>query len=249
MKPYASGDGWTLYHGDALDVLRHLPPNSVDATITDPPYSSGGFTRTDRNSDPRTKYLTNSSAKAAELVNFGGDNRDPRSFLLWCGLWLGLCLRASKPGAFVGMFADWRQLPMAADAVQIGGFVWRGIAPWRKPMSRPQRGRPKNECEYLVWGSAGPMTTEGPCHPGYFEGSAPAGRRRLHVTQKSLPVTREIVKICSPGGVVLDPFLGSGTTGVAAILEGRRFIGIEQMTAHLDKAAERMMNPHKELTG
>lgn len=241
MKPYASGPGWELYRGDSLDVLRSLEPASVDAVITDPPYSSGGFTRTDRNADPATKYLTNDSRKAAELSTFGGDSRDARSFLLWCGLWLGLCLRASKSGAFVGLFTDWRQIALTIDAVQIGGFVYRGIAPWRKPMSRPQKGRPKNECEYLVWGSAGPMPMDGPCHPGWFEGSAPSGNKRVHITQKPDNVMREIVRICPPGGVVLDPFVGSGATGVAAILEGRRFIGIERSEAHLETAARRIL--------
>lgn len=51
---------------------------------------------------------------------------------------------------------------------------------------------------------------------------------------------RDMVKIVPPGGVIVDPFMGSGTTGVAAILEGRRFVGVERVEHHLDTATRRI---------
>jgi site-specific DNA-methyltransferase (adenine-specific) len=50
---------------------------------------------------------------------------------------------------------------------------------------------------------------------------------RKHVAQKPLSVMRELVRIVVPGGLVLDPFAGAGTTGLAALAEGRRFLGFE----------------------
>lgn len=226
--PYHQDDTVTTYHGDALAVLANLPAESVDALVTDPPYSSGGMTRADRaGQSVKAKYVQTGSGSQGRLADFAGDNRDQRGYEYWCALWLSEALRAVKPGGAVCLFTDWRQLPVTTDIIQAGGFVWRGIVPWYKPGARPQVGKFTAACEYVVWGSRGVMaTTKGtPVLPGFFQATAP--REREHITQKPLDVMRQIVKIAPPGGTVLDPFMGSGTTGVAAVLEGRRFIGAE----------------------
>ncbi len=123
-----AGGRWVLHQGDALAVLRSMPDASVDAVITDPPYSSGGFTRGDRSLPPAMKYTMNGTK--IERPTFAGDNRDQRSFGYWCALWLGECLRVAKPGAPLCVFTDWRQLPTMTDAIQAGGWVWRGIVDW-----------------------------------------------------------------------------------------------------------------------
>lgn len=130
----------TLYHGDALRLLTQLPDAHVDAVVTDPPYSSGGFTRGDRAQGTGTKY-SQSGYSGADLTDFAGDNRDQRGYLAWCALWMGEALRVTKPGGLILAFTDWRQLPTTTDAVQCGGWLWRGIVPWNKPTARPQQGR------------------------------------------------------------------------------------------------------------
>jgi site-specific DNA-methyltransferase (adenine-specific) len=72
------------------------------------------------------------------------------------------------------------------------------------------------------------------CLPGFFQAIAPRGRE--HITQKPLPVMRELVKIAPEGGTVIDPFMGAGTNGVAALAEGRNFIGAE-LTPHFQQVA------------
>lgn len=236
--PYYTDELVTLYHGDALAVLAQLETGSVDALITDPPYSSGGMTRADRAGDVHTKYVQNDSLSGQALGAFGGDNRDQRAYGYWCALWLGEALRVVKPGGVAALFTDWRQLPMTTDALQAGGFVWRGLVPWYKPTARPQAGRFTAQCEYVVWGSAGPMPIDltAAVLPGFYQASPP--RDREHITQKPVDVMRQIVKICPRDGTVVDPFMGSGTTGVAAVIEGRRFVGAE-MTPHFAEVAER----------
>lgn len=227
----------TLYRGDALAVLRELPDASVDAVITDPPYSSGGMVRSDRVQDVHTKYVSSDSGSGNDLAAFSGDSRDSRGYHFWVALWLGECIRVVKVGGIAALFTDWRQLPTTTDALQAGGFVWRGVVPWYKPAGRPVQGRWANSCEYVVWGSNGPrdlMALDGIALPGFYQASPP--REREHITQKPLSVMRELVKIVPPGGVILDPFMGSGTTGVAALNEGRRFIGVE-LTEHYAKVA------------
>lgn len=78
----------------------------------------------------------------------------------------------------------------------------------------------------------------GDCLPGFFE--APAPREREHITQKPIEVMREIVRICPLGGRVLDPFAGSATTGVAALLEGRMFTGFELSPHFIEVGSRRL---------
>lgn len=236
-EPYwSSPDGRAvLYAGDALAILPSLPDASVDAVIADPPYSSGGWTRADRTLDVHSKYVNSDSARGSELAVFAGDNRDQRAYGYWCALWLGECLRVTKPGGTCLLFTDWRQLPVTSDALQAGGWIWRGIVPWVKPDARPQSGRFNAQCEYVVWGSAGAMATEGECLPGFYNSIAP--RNRTHIAQKPVKVMRGLVRIAPEGGTVLDPFMGSGTTGCAAVIEGRSFIGAE-LTPHYQREAQ-----------
>ena len=192
--------------------------------------------------DPSTKYLSSNSQLAAYLPQFGGDNRDQRAYLTWCSLWLGECLRIVEPGRAAVLFTDWRQLPTTTDALQCGGFVWRGIAPWLKPLARPQMGRIAAAAEFVVWGTAGPSADDEKigCIPGHHIASAPSGGDREHVTQKPESTMRWLVSPCPAEGAVLDPFVGSGTTGAAAVATGRSFVGIEREPAYLDIAARRL---------
>lgn len=237
MKPYYSDGPATLYRGDALAVLRELPDASVDAVITDPPYSSGGAFRGDRTGSTGTKYVRD---RVNRLDDFAGDNRDQRSFGYWCALWLGEAMRVARPGALIAVATDWRQLPTVTDAIQAGGWVWRGVAVWAKDNPRPQLGRPAAACEFYVWGTAGARSLEGEALPGWWFAKALRGDQRQHQTEKPLDVTRDLVRSAPPGGVVLDPFAGSGTTGVAALLEGRRFVGVELTEHYAQVSANRL---------
>jgi site-specific DNA-methyltransferase (adenine-specific) len=223
---------YTVHQGDALAILPALDPGTIDLVLADPPYNSGGRTGAERGGQSaRGKYVSGDAGH--ELADFPGDNRDQRSFTLWLSLILGGCLRLARPGASALVFCDWRQLPATSDALQAAGWTWRGIIPWRKPISRPTANGFRRECEYVLWGSHGPPVRHAePVYlPGLVEGSQPRGRGRVHITQKPVEVLRQLIQVCPSGGVVLDPFAGSGSTGVAALLEGLGFIGIE-LTAH-----------------
>jgi site-specific DNA-methyltransferase (adenine-specific) len=74
--------------------------------------------------------------------------------------------------------------------------------------------------------------------PGFFQAHPP--RDREHITQKPLNVMRQLVRIAPKGGAVLDPFMGSGSTGVAAATEGYGFIGVEMSPAHCETARSRI---------
>jgi site-specific DNA-methyltransferase (adenine-specific) len=240
VTPYYADERAQLYRGDALAVLRDLPDASVDALITDPPYSSGGMVRGDRAQPGSHRKYSGTITDANVLNEFTGDSRDQRAYAYWCALWLSEALRITKPGGVALLFTDWRQLPATTDAIQSGGWVWRGIVPWVKRSYRPQSGRLAAQCEYVVWGSSGAMPVDhtAPIHAGFFDANPP--RDREHITQKPLEVMRGLVRVVPEGGTVLDPFMGSGTTGVACIQERRRFIGVELSEHYADVAATRL---------
>lgn len=240
---------WEVREGDLLRLLLDVPTGSVDAVATDCPYSSGGATRGDRNQDPRKKYFQSDSPNQL-LTSFAGDARDARSFAYWCALWYAELLRCAADGAICFSFTDWRQLPATCDALQAGGWVWRGVVPWDKTEAcRPQLGRPRAQCEFVVWGTKGPHkawpgapTIAGFQHddgsdmfdvPSSIRCQAP--RDRVHVTEKPLDVMRPLVSLVRPGGLILDPFCGYGTTGVAALEQGRRALLFE-ITSHFAAA-------------
>lgn len=235
------GETIDLYHGEAFRVLQSLPDDSVDAIITDPPYSSGGFTRSDRTGDPASKYVQ--TGTLIDRPSFSGDNRDQRSYLAWCTLWMSEALRVLKPSGYALIFTDWRQLPITTDALQCGGFVWRGVVSWDKTEASrpPHTGYFRHQCEFIVWGTKGVSV---PCqHGGPWPGCIRVPVRqadKLHITGKPTDLLRQLVQVAPPGGIVLDPFMGSGTTGHACEIEGRRFIGSEMNAGYFEVATKRI---------
>lgn len=201
-----------------------MPDACIDAIVTDPPYSSGGFTRGDR-TGTTTKYTL--TGAQVERPEFARDNRNQRSFGYWCALWLSECLRVAKPGAPISVFSDWRHLPTTTDVLQAGGFVWRGLVVRDKTEAcRPAMGRFLAQCEYIVWGTAGPSQDREDvgCLWGAIREPVRVADKH-HITGKPTAVMHQLVRVCPPIGTAVDPFAGSGTTGVAALLEGRRFVG------------------------
>lgn len=238
-----SGDRWRMVRGDSLLVLRDLEAESVDAVITDPPYSSGGAFRGDRTPPSSAKYAEAGAEDGMrQLPEVEGDSRDQRGYLAWSSLWLAECYRVARTNAFIALFSDWRQLPTTTDALQAGGWIWRGVAPWCKPSARPQQGRPTNSSEFVVWGSKGALPIDRPCKSiaGHWLEGAP--RDREHMTEKPIGVMRDLARMCVPDGAILDAFAGSATTGEAAIVEGRRFVGVETSPAYYEIAARRLRN-------
>lgn len=239
MRVETIGDA-TLYLGDCIEVLPGL--TGVEALLTDPPYSSGGMVRGDRMASTRTKYQ--SAGVQVEHPEFTGDNRDQRGFVAWASLWLMYALGATNPGGAAVLFSDWRQMPSMTDALQAGGWVWRGIIPWDKVMARPMPNRFRQQCEFAIWGTNGPrdfsMDASAEYHPGILTERPPTNDGREHSTQKPVGIFQTLCKIAPVGGVVLDPFMGSGTTGVAAVGVGRKFIGIEKEPKYFDIACRRI---------
>lgn len=235
-------DAVRVLEGDALDLLRQLPPRSVDAIVTDPPYSSGGLSLHERQQDPLDKYVS-THGHDWEDATFDGDQRDQRSWTAWTTLWLLAALPALRRGARCYVFSDWRQLPSLTDAVQAAGLIWRGVVVWDKGggARAPHTGYHRHQCEYIVFATRGAVgRAEGLGGP--FPGCIPCHieHERVHPTGKPVELLGHLVRTVQPGCLVLDPFAGSGSTGVAALRAGRRALLIESDPHWCDVARRRV---------
>lgn len=246
MKPYYDHDGITIYNGEALEVLRGLDTASIDALVTDPPYSSGGMFRGDRVKAPDEKYRgwshspNETRPPTANYGSFGGDNRDQRSFLFWSTLWCAEAFRVCSPSALAYCFSDWRQLPTMTDVVQAGGWTWRGVLVWDKGTGRPNKGRFRNHMEFIVWASHGSLAAAEGYPSALIAVPTVSHIDREHVTQKPELLFKKLLSLSPSTGTLLDPFLGSGSTLAAAHSCGWKGIGIEIEERYCEMAAKRL---------
>jgi site-specific DNA-methyltransferase (adenine-specific) len=223
----------TLYLGDCLDVLKRLPAGSVDGVVTDPPYlldlaqgCRGCFQKS---------YHKINSAKLRALVN---------SFDV--GAVLDHFTRLMNPvSAF--LFCSNRQVPDIFRNAEKRGWIPTILA-WHKYNSVPfSWGTWRQDVEFIIH-----MKQKGaPLNGGAKEKSkirrhAMASERYGHPTIKPVPLIRELIEIGSNSDdTILDPFMGSGTTGVAAIQTGRKFVGVEIDPQYFELACSRIKAAYK----
>lgn len=121
---------------------------------------------------------------------------------------------------------------------------------WDKGTSRNIPGRFRPDCEYIVWGTNGPRTVSwepgGSALPGCYHIPGVPSKKRLHQTEKPVELLEKLLMIAPEEGVILDPFMGSGSTGVAAAKTGRSFIGIESEVYYFDTAKDRLLRLEEE---
>lgn len=220
MTPYYQDDLVTLYHGDCREIVPSL--GTIDHVITDPPYSD------DTHEGARTGSVSNNGI----LLTFASVTvNDVRSLLAAC-----------HARRWCVMTVDWQHvLPLKLSPPQGWRFVRHGI--WIKPNGTPQftGDRPAQGWEAVAILHAdvkGRMKWNGGGLPATWTHCKIAG---LHPTGKPEPLLLDWTnQFTDPGETILDPFMGSGTTGVAANRLGRKFIGIEINERYCEIAVERL---------
>jgi site-specific DNA-methyltransferase (adenine-specific) len=234
---------FSLYKNDFRDIKARIPAGSVDVVITDPPYGSGGFLARDTMRSSKTKYVSSGASYQSTLPDIDGDALHPEA---WKELMLNACKEAKrvlKPGGYLLMFIDWRNLPILQEAIHAAGIQLRGTVVWDKGRAaRPNKNGFRNQAEYILWGTHGAIVPRET--PVFLHGvlrHTTITNGKVHITQKPESLMAELVEICLPGGVIYDPFMGSGTTGVAALKTGRKFIGAESVEHYFDTAVKRCL--------
>lgn len=242
-----------LFCGDCFEVMDKIEDGMVDMVLTDPPYSSGGLTAGERKKTTAQKYGDQDYKGINRLPSYLFDNMDGFSFLLNLRLFFTKCLRVLKPGGMCAVFCDWRQLPTAITAMQLGGIIYRGIVVWDKKNGRPTPDRYRPDCEYVIWGTKGdrPAKMEKGCKvlPGCYHIPIVQSKDRVHQSEKPVALLEKLLAICKEGDVVLDPFMGSGSTGEACEKLNLEFIGIEYDKVYFDTACKKIQKIREEEDG
>lgn len=210
--PEPAGPSVVVHHGDCLDVLRGMADASVDAVVTDPPYATIG--------------------ESASTVHRGSDTQrtETQFYEAWLREHLVELRRILKPSGALWMTIDWRgALCLDNAAGKVGGFKRAKIGVWdRGGLGMGYALRNTYECFAMVaredWKRQ--LTNE----PDVWRHQwSPGHRKSGHSAEKPVELFRRAVRLVTPpGGTILDPFAGSGTTLVAALAEGRNAIGIER---------------------
>jgi len=227
----------TLYLGDALDLLQTLPSVKARAMISDPPYCSGGFTEAAKRS---AKGQGLRSETLQDGGWFGGDNMTAGG-LQWLLRSVAVAFKGhvADHGCTASFFADWRMVPLLAQAIEAAGLRFQSMPVWDKQAAGLGTGfRAQHECILH-------FSIETPRYHSKSYGNVLRAPRmpsdRDHPTEKPVSIMAALIDVqCEPGGLVLDPFMGSGSTGVAAVTTGRRFVGFEHDPAHFETACRRL---------
>jgi site-specific DNA-methyltransferase (adenine-specific) len=209
-----------LILGDALEVLGTLPDASVDAIVTDPPWMDYATGRYDASAWHRPIATL---LPAAYMALLGRVLRRGGALMLWC---------------------RWDCFEAHASAVRDVGLTVRNCIVWAKPnhTAGDLAGNLGNMHEMAVFATQGRWTRSATREVNvWHEPHLFSRAQRDHPTQKPLGLMARAVRLCCPSaGLVLGPFAGSGTTAVACIQTGRRFIAIEKDAAYHAIAAARI---------
>ena len=237
-----NSNGIRLINGDCLVSMDNIEDGSVDLLLTDPPYNLGLFMQ---------ERATNLKRMRANY--FGAAGWDNLSSEDWAESMDGFFKEASRvvrKGGSVIVFMAVIKLETLISLAQKHGFYYKTTGVWHKlnPMPRNMNLHFINSTEswvYFVNGAkTGTFNNEGRAIHDFYESSVtPKSEKEFgkHPTQKPVELMGHFVSLLSnPGDVVLDPFMGSGSTGVSAKELGRRFVGIELDEDYFDIAAKRM---------
>lgn len=237
---------WHVAQGDALDTMRALPDASVDAVVTDPPYCSGSVGEANR---ARADGQGLRSENLRKLGWFVGDDMGTAG-LVWLLRAVAFeAARVVKPGGSVCVFCDWRMVPNLAPAIESAGLRFHNLLVWDKTAMGLGVGfRMQHELVLHFGRGVGVYHDKGTSN--VLRASRVHASERQHQTEKPVALLEQIVSVVvPPDGVVVDPFAGSGTTGVAAVLRGRRFVGVERAAEHAATARDRLAYAAGEAAG
>lgn len=202
-----------VLQGDCAQVLKFIPSASIDLVVTDPPYGV-------RYQDRGGRTIANDY----NLTNVLGAFPD-----------IG---RVLKPNSYCISFYGWNKVDAFFDAWMQAGLRPVGHIVWHKSYaSRRSFLNARHEQAYLLAKGQPekPLQPLDDVQPWEYSGN------KLHPTQKSVSILRPLIECFSrPDALVLDPFAGSGSTLVAALVSGRRYLGIELESMYCEMMQRRL---------
>lgn len=248
LKPYAVTGDAKLYLGDSIAIMESLPEKSVDLIFADPPYnlSNDGYTvhAGKRVSVNKGDWDKSAGAKSDFDFHFR---------------WIEACKRILKDNGSIWISGTYHSIYACGYALQLLDYRILNDISWFKPNAAPNLGCRMFTAshETLLWASKSKKAKHVFNYESMRKGDFPSDfikkpgkqmrsvwsittpgkdekKHGKHPTQKPLALMDRIVLASTnPGDLVLDPFCGSATTGVAALINGREFIGIDAEEKYL----------------
>lgn len=251
-QSYISGESYQLYLADSVSLLQDFPEETVDMIFADPPYNLS-------NNGTTCQAGKRVSVNKGEWDVSKGLEADFRFHLDW----LAACKRVLKPEGTIWISGTYHSIFSCGFALQKQGWHILNDIAWYKPNAAPNLAcrmftashetllwarKSKSARHYFDYTAMKALKSEEDIFKkdnkqmrSVWALATPGKSEKFygrHPTQKPVALLERIViASCPKGGLVLDPFCGSGTTGVAALKHGRKFIGIDSKDEYLDKLA------------
>ena len=254
-KLYYKYSDFSLYQGNCLDILAEIPENSVDMIFADPPYllSNGGFT-----------------CHAGQMVSVNKGQWDVSNGLKkdfeFHLAWIEACRRVLKPGGTIWISGTYHSIYQCGFALQVAKFHILNDVAWFKPNASPNLSCRffTASHETLIWARKDKNSKHKFNYRLMKDGDWPEdfikkpglqmrsvwsiypprnGEKKFgkHPTQKPIDLLgRIILASTNKGDLIVDPFTGSSTTGLAAFLNDRKFLGIDLEKKYLELSIKRL---------
>ena len=256
-QPYFIKDNVVLYHGDAIWLLNQLPENSIDMIFADPPYnlSNGGF------SVHAGRMVSVNKGYWDKSKGFEGDYDFHYQ-------WMEACRRIMKPHGTLWVSGTYHSIYQCGHALQSLGYHILNDIAWFKPNASPNLSCRffTASHETLIWARKEKKAKHTFNYTKMKEGNWPEDQLKKpglqmrsvwsmgtpkpsekkfgkHPTQKPLDLLKRIVLASTnKGDIILDPFTGSSTTGIAAVMHDRKFVGIDMEKNFLELSKKRLLD-------
>lgn len=251
-----------IYKGDCLKVMKKLPEVSIDLIFADPPYNLSGN---------GLQWKGNTTGGDWSMVNEEWDKMNDKEYFLFTKEWITECKRLLKPNGSIYISCSYHNIGEVVMALKKNKMKINNVITWYKTNAMPNMTRRvfTHSTEFVVWavkdkgwkfnyldikGINPEKKKDGtdkqmrdlwsmPLVQGKERLKEESSNKAIHPTQKPEELLRRVIIASSDeGDIVLDPFLGSGTTAYIAQTLNRRWIGIEKNSRYVEAATSRLKN-------
>lgn len=248
MIPYYNSRNEVLFHGDVFEVLKAISPESVDMIFADPPY----FLSNDGITCQAGKMVSVNKGEWDRATTSDDKHKFNRQ-------WIQLCKQVLTPNGSIWISGTYHNIYSVGYALEQEGFKIINNITWQKTNPPPNLACRcfTHSTETILWARKDNKSSKqlfnyqlmktqngGRQMKDVWTGSlTPQSEKQFgkHPTQKPLYLLQRIIEASTnEGDLVLDPFCGSSTTGVAAVKLGRRYIGIDNEITYVDLSMKRL---------
>lgn len=225
-----------LLQGNCLELMKDIEDQTIDCVVVDPPY------RLNKRTGSMTS--TSKSEKWQGLIKAGDKRAGIMNDILFSE-WLPLVYNKMKSQSHIYIFVNDKNLADLMNEMNKVGFGIHNVLVWKKNNATPNRWYMKNG-EFIVFGRKGkakPINNLGSKSIIEINNI----RNKIHPTQKPIELLQMLITNSTDrGDVVFDPFMGSGSTGIACLNTNRRFIGMELDEHYFEVASKRIKQWRKQ---